>query len=73
MLAELFRKKEQKLKWWQVVLPSVLVFGVAYGMYVQEDVLSLFLQYYSYGAVPFMVVLPGLLLCIRRRRAIDEK
>lgn len=73
MLAELFRKKEQKLKWWQVILPSVLVFGVAYGMHVQEDVLSLFLQYYSYGAVPFMVVLPGLLLCIRRRRAIDEK
>lgn len=73
MLAELFRKREQKLKWWQVVLPSAAVFGVAYGMHAQADVLSLFLQYYSYVAVPFMVVLPIFLLSIRRRNGSDEK
>lgn len=52
----------KRLKWWQTVLPAVAVFVVAYGMYMNEDWRWLFLRYYSKFAVPFMVVVPLLVL-----------
>lgn len=71
MLAEL-GKTPQKLKWWQVTLPAIAVFLVGYGMYMEDRWTHLFLRYYSYGAVPFMVVIPFLLLCVCRSRGKGE-
>ena len=62
MLAE-FGKKSRKLKWWQVVFPAMIVFFVGYGMHVQKAWMQVFLDYYSYGVVPFMVAVPLLLVC----------
>ena len=66
MIAEIGRHS-QKLKWWHLIVPSIMVFLVAYGMHIEEKWTRLFLNYYSYGAVPFMIVVPFLLLCIRKR------
>lgn len=71
MLAEM-GKETKKLKWWQVGLPALAVFVVAYGMYLDGRWLRLFLAYYSYGAVPFMVVVPVVLLIIRKRGGKNE-
>lgn len=65
MLAEL-SNHPNKLKWWHVVLPASVVFFVAYGMHLNEAYRNLFLTYYSYVAVPFMVLVPILLLWIRK-------
>lgn len=64
MLVALGAKKEKKLKWWQVVFPSVFVFGIAYGMHLNPKWQSMFLEYYSYVAVPFMVVVPVVLMLL---------
>lgn len=68
MLVELGVKQERKLKWWQVALPGAAVFLVAYGMHLNAGLLEVFLGYYRYGAVPFMVVVPMLLLLVRRKK-----
>lgn len=68
MLTELSAKEKAKAKWWMVVLPAVAVFGVAYGLHLFSDGLVLFLDYYSYVAVPLMVLAPGFLWSIRKRR-----
>lgn len=60
MVAEL-GSNPQKLKWWQVILPSILVFIVAYSMHIETDGRWLFMKYYSNVAVPFMVIIPLLL------------
>ena len=65
MLKELGRDS-QKLVWWQLLLPAGAVFLIAYGMHLEERGLNLFLSYYSYGAVPFMVVVPFVLILFRR-------
>lgn len=69
MLTELTKNKDSKTKWWQVVLPGIAVFGVAYGAHALPEVIPLFLDYYSYVAVPFMVVVPVFLLLIRRKKS----
>lgn len=71
LLAELGRNSK-KLKWWQVVLPTIVVFLVGYGMHVQETWMQLFLSYYSYCAVPFMVLMPFLLLYIGKKGKRDD-
>ena len=68
MLSNLSAKKPGKKNGWQVVLSVIAVFVVAYGMHAMQGLSILFLQYYSYVAVPFMIVIPGFLLLIRRKR-----
>lgn len=68
MLAELGLNQSGKLKWWQVALPAAPVFLVAYGMHLNSDLLEMFWRYYGYGAAPFMVVVPALLLLVRRKK-----
>ena len=60
--------KERKRNYLQIVVVVVLVFLVAYGMHEIEDMVPLFLRYYSYVAVPFMVIVPAFLLLIRRKK-----
>ena len=76
LVAELFRKKQQegdgqvvlKAKIWHVILPALGVFGVACGMELLPEWKNFFLKYYSYVAVPLMVIGPGLLLLAGRRK-----
>lgn len=72
MLAKLSGKQEKNLRWWQVLLPAGAVCVTAYGMYLDTKWLNLFLAYYSYVAVPFMVVAPAFLLLIRKRERKDR-
>lgn len=67
MLTELGSPKAKGLKWWQVLLPAIGAFLVAYGIHSDSSFLDFFLAYYSYGAVPFMVVVPAVLLLVRRK------
>ena len=66
MLAEL-GKKSQKIKMWQVLLPAIAVFLVGYGMHRNVQWMQMFLSYYSYVAVPFMVVMPIFVLCMAKK------
>ncbi|MBQ2901087.1 MAG: GerAB/ArcD/ProY family transporter [Agathobacter sp.] len=68
MLTELSPKEKKRLQWWQLLLPTVAVFLVAYAIYLDRRFLNLFLGYYSYGAVPFMVVVPAFLVLVRRKK-----
>lgn len=72
MLTELSGKQEKKRKWWQLIGPAVVVFVVAYGMHLRSDFVNLFLAYYSYGAVPFMLIVPVVLLLFRRKRNVKK-
>lgn len=77
LIREMFRKERgqqsrenySKIKLWHLLIPAVFSFGAAYLMHLQKNFVELFLNYYSYVAVPFMVVGPGVLLFFRRRRA----
>ena len=60
MLEELGNGK--KIRWWKVAVPSIVAFLIAYGMYMNDDWRWLFLRYYSKLAVPFMVIIPLLVL-----------
>ena len=66
MVAEL-GKDTQKLKWWQLALPGVVVFFIGYGMHKNSWWLQLFLDYYSHVAVVFMLAAPFVLLAFRKR------
>lgn len=76
MLKELTRKKRiqrsyemttEKAKLWQIVIPALFVFVIAYGMQEFREWLYLFFDYYCYIAVPIMVVGPLVLLLVRRK------
>lgn len=73
MFANVCSKQEEKIKLWQMVLVVLLVFAVAFLMHKGKGLDVLFLQYYSYVAVPFMVALPAFLLLIRRKDNGKEK
>jgi len=73
MCSELANWKEKRSSWWQIVLPAVGVFAVAYSMHRDGSWLPIFLMYYSYVAVPFMVVLPVVLLLARRKKSDEKK
>jgi len=63
------KKKEEKgYRIGTLIVPAVAVYGVAYGIEYLESGLNLFLQYYSYVAVPLMVIGPGMLLLGRREQ-----
>ena len=51
-----------------VAVPAVGVYIVAYAMYQFSELRALFLQYYSYVAVPFMIAVPGVLLLLGRKK-----
>ena len=68
MLANICAKEGKKFKIWQVILVGGLVFSVAWWMHDTPGIDRLFLQYYSYVAVPFMVIVPGFLLLVRRKK-----
>lgn len=72
MCSELFNQKKKRSSWWQLLLPVIGVFVVAYGIHQDDLWLSSFIKYYSYVAVPFMIVLP-LILLLARRKNRDEK
>ena len=67
MLKEL-RKKENAAKWWNIGIPSGLVYGIAYLMFQYEEWILLFLDYYSYIAVPLMILVPLVLVFIGRKK-----
>lgn len=62
-------KKKSKL------IPSLLVAGavyvVAYFLKNTQDALSLFLDYYSYIAVPLMLILPGILVIRNKKKVVS--
>ena len=60
--------KGKKTKVWQVVVPGLLVFVVAYWLHETEGAEAMFLNYYSYVAVPFLIALPAFLLMVRRKK-----
>lgn len=64
MLTELSQKKQK----WQNVCPGVVVFLIALGFYLEENLRQLFLAYYSYGAVLFIIVAPIVVLWIGKRK-----
>jgi len=72
MLTELSSKQEKKIRWWQVFFPAAGTYLIAYEMHLDNSFLNLFLKYYSYGAVPFMVVVPLFLLLVRRKRSCGK-
>lgn len=69
MLQEICNDK--KLKWQQVLIPAGAVFAAGYAMHRSEGWLRIFLDYYSYIAVPIMVIGPLLLLWIGSRKEAD--
>ena len=56
-----------------ILLPALLVYGVAYGLQYVEGWLDIFLKYYSYVAVPCMAMGPGLLLLGRKENRCRGK
>ena len=60
-------KQEERTKWWQLIVPAVFVFVVAYMLQQYRDSLTLFLDYYVYVAVPIMLVLPLLFVIAGRK------
>ena len=66
MMRVIFSKgKSQK---WQVIVVTVLVFGIGFCMQSKSDWVWNFIDYYSYVAVPIMVIGPGLLLLCKKKR-----
>lgn len=75
MLTELTRKKDQdssKTRW-QVIVSAISVFLSACVMESFPWCRESFMKYYSYVAVPVMVVGPALLLVLRRRNGTKNE
>lgn len=66
MLQDLGVRGCKKIKWWQIGISIIGSFAIAYGMHIDEVWLELFLKYYSYVAVPFMIVIPLFLIVVRK-------
>ena len=56
-----------KKRSWQVIVTVALVYAVGYSMYRNEDWVWIFINYYSYMAVPIMVIGPGILLLCKKK------
>jgi hypothetical protein len=68
MCREVFRVGKSKAQQWGTVFfPVVAAYGVAYGFQYVSRMLGFFLDYYSYVAVPLMIVGPALLVQGRRQ------
>lgn len=69
MLTELGRKRDGGFKQGRCIFLSiVIVFLVGCGFSSVEKWLEVFLSYYTYGAVPFMLFVPGILVVIGSKR-----
>lgn len=66
---ELWKKHWKK---YSILLPAVAVYAVAYGLQHVAWGLGAFLNYYSYLAVPMMVLGPGVLLCGNKKADKEE-
>lgn len=66
-------QKRNRAAWWQVLLPTIGVFGVAWILEQSEEMLRFFFNYYSYCAVPFMIIGPGVLLLFKKKRGISNE
>lgn len=66
MMRVIFSKGKSKK--WHVLVVSLLVFGIGICIYGEPDWIWRFIDYYSYVAVPVMVVGPGILLLCKKKR-----
>lgn len=74
MCREVCKVGKSKIKQWGTVFfPMLAVYGVAYVLRHMSGMLGLFLDYYSYVAVPLMIVGPMLLLIGRSTRKTKEE
>ena len=73
MLNEIFCNKTKQKKGWTVVATAVITSLV--GLYLGHfpEMVWSFVNYYSYTVVPYMVVVPGILILIGRNRSKKEK
>ena len=65
MLRMIFSKGKSRK--WQVFVGTVFVFFIGYCMSQKEDLVWMFINYYSYVAVPLMVLGPAVLLIGKRK------
>jgi len=56
-----------KTRKWQVFVTTILVYGVGYCMYRNQDWVWLFVNYYSSVAVPIMVFIPGIIVLFKKK------
>lgn len=54
--------------WWEMGIPTVIVFAIAWAFSKGRDVVDLFIDYYSYYAVPFLLIEPVILLLIKSKK-----
>lgn len=66
MVKEIFAKRKMKL--FHVVVAALLAFGIGYSMHVNSDWVWIFINYYSYVAVPVLIIGPAVLLLLKKRR-----
>ena len=71
MMRVIFSKGKKRK--WQVILTIVLAYGISYCMYRNQDWIWTFVNYYSYIAVPVMVVVPVLLLIFKKKGNIKNE
>lgn len=64
---ELMYKIKRSKKMWQIGLSTALVYAVAYFMEYNKTFVNVFLGYYSYVAVPLMIVGPFLLFFVKKK------
>lgn len=65
---ELMHKIKDSKKIWKIAIATALVYAVAYFMEYNKNFVNVFLTYYSYIAVPIMVLGPLLLLLIPKKK-----
>lgn len=65
---EMMTKIKNSARMWQIGIATALVYAVAYVMEYSEGFVRVFLGYYSYVAVPIMILGPALLLWIKPKR-----
>ena len=71
MMRVIFSKGKRRK--WQVIVLAVLVYAVGYSMYQNKDWVWIFINYYSYLAVPIMVIVPGILLLCKKKGGIKSE
>lgn len=62
-----------KKRGWQVIMLSVFVYAVGYSMYRNQDLVWIFVNYYSYFVVPIIVIGPGLLLLCKKKGGVKSE
>lgn len=70
MVHALWKKNEKSTsnRVWKIMIPTFVVFLIAYGMHLYSEGAWYFVDYYSYIAVPLMIFGPLLLLLAGRKK-----